>query len=400
MPIITTYYCSMCKKQILGIGETHGRMDNCPHCGAFLSGLNAQHVNDLTLFYIVSIVLTVFFIMASVAAPPSIIVGIGTGIWAYFLHKKRKAAKSGLAYQKNAEAILSEQIILTTLQRKRKSRLIWGWFLVSIGGFFFLTLVGATLFPVSELRNDDIIAMVGIILFFVLLILWGLFLLRKAKDIKIIPQVSSSSPQSEDDFVAQCLNPQFREQQELRTFKSDPEFSKVLDPLNRGNNDLACREAEMLISNISDFDGLYDWWGTALLRNNAFDQARQVLRHGLEKSRRKYSLCKVLGEVEWNAGNIQQATYWWTQALHSQELLERYGADEGAYLYLHYVADGIGLSGIARALISRVDQIRGGQVRLNPPTAENLRSLARKGKTSGIEKVVKELGAKYLDQRE
>lgn len=230
------------------------------------------------------------------------------------------------------------------------------------------------------------------------LLIWSGVRARKKQPATPIPQVSVPSPQSEDDFAEQCLNPQFREQPESRTWKSDPEFSKVLDPLNSGNNDLACREAENLIGKISDFDSLYDWWGTALLRKRAFDQARQVLRQGLDKSRRKYFLCKVLGEVEWNAGNIQQAIYWWTQALHSQELLERYGADEGAYLYLHYVADGIGLPGIARTLISRVDQIRGGQVRLNPPTAENLRSLARKGKTSGIERVVKELGAKYLDQ--
>jgi hypothetical protein len=84
---------------------------------------------------------------------------------------------------------LTEQIIFSKLQKKRKNRMFWGWFLVSIGSLFFLFSVLAYLFPVqknvskgSEMKIEGLIG--AIIIFVIPLILWGLFLLRKAKGIK------------------------------------------------------------------------------------------------------------------------------------------------------------------------------------------------------------------------
>jgi 4-hydroxybenzoate polyprenyltransferase len=93
MAIIKSYYCSSCHRQIDGIGESSGRLDNCPHCGAFLTGLNARHISDLNNRFLIAILLTIFFVIAAVAAPPTLAVSIITGIWAYRINKKLNLAK-------------------------------------------------------------------------------------------------------------------------------------------------------------------------------------------------------------------------------------------------------------------------------------------------------------------
>ncbi len=206
----------------------------------------------------------------------------------------------------------------------------------------------------------------------------------------------SASNSSEDVYVEQCLTPKFKEEEGQRRWDSDPEINIVLDPLNNGDYKTAYKEAERIVTKFSDCDFIYDYWGTALMRMGDFDQARQVLNRGLDNAKEKYTLCNTLGELELEAGNIKTAVYWWAQAVHCQQSLKGYTSDLWPYLYLHYAADSMGLADIAKAFITRVDQMRAGQIRLDQPTANNLRNLARKGKSYDIEKVLKELGSKYL----
>jgi len=97
-----------------------------------------------------------------------------------------KQAKELAIFQANK---LNEQIIFSKLQRKRKNRMFWGWFLVSIGSFFFLVSVLTYLFPIqkevskgSEMKIEGLLG--SIIIFVIPLISWGLFLFKKSKSIK------------------------------------------------------------------------------------------------------------------------------------------------------------------------------------------------------------------------
>jgi hypothetical protein len=40
-----------------------------------------------------------------------------------------------------------------------------------------------------------------------------------------------------------------------------------------------------------------------------FDEARKTLTDALETVKRKYSLCDVLGQIEWKARNLTEAVY-------------------------------------------------------------------------------------------
>lgn len=118
MAVIKSYYCSRCHKQIDGIGESNGRLTNCPHCGAFITGLNEMHVNALNNRFLLAILLTIFFVIAAIAAPPTLLVAIITGIWAYRIKMKLNLAKGG-TQPFNAE--LKRKPVSGTLRSKSKT---------------------------------------------------------------------------------------------------------------------------------------------------------------------------------------------------------------------------------------------------------------------------------------
>lgn len=224
---------------------------------------------------------------------------------------------------------------------------------------------------------------------------------RNAVDLSMLKPVErpSAAPPTlepaEEAYIRKCLEPHFREEREDREFWRDPEAQRVLGPLNAGRNEEAAREAETMAARYSDLDLCYDWGGQASLSLGAYDRARSLLQQGLDKAKRKSWICTVLGEVEWKARNTGEALYWWAQAIHCLESIKTY-SNEIPYLYLHYVAEGLGLSDVAAAFISRVDRIRPGQVRLNPSTAADLRNLARSEKTPGMARVLVDMRDRYL----
>jgi pSer/pThr/pTyr-binding forkhead associated (FHA) protein/Mg-chelatase subunit ChlD len=207
---------------------------------------------------------------------------------------------------------------------------------------------------------------------------------------------SDAKAQSEALNVNDYMQQKFMEIPESRSY-TDSVFKRVLDPLNSNDNVTACREAESLIMQFGDFADLYVWWAEALLNLGQIDKAREVLQNGLEKANQKYSICNCMGKVEWKALDINKSIYWWIQGLHCQESLKsnNYGGETGAYLYLYYIAEGLGLSDCAKAFLMRSDRIRSGGIRLIDKAAEDLILLSKKAKSTMIEDVLRELYIKY-----
>ena len=174
------------------------------------------------------------------------------------------------------------------------------------------------------------------------------------------------------DYCNRCLVGKYKEEDESRSWDSDPRFRRVLDPLNAGQNAKARDEAEALAQQFPDFADVYVWWAKALLNDCNFAEAKRVLRDGLSKSKQKYPLLNLMGEVEWKSGSLSDAVYWWVQGLICQQTRQGFGEEVGAYLYLHHVADALGLSTLARPLRERVDSIRPGKIRLSPDAVDSL----------------------------
>ncbi len=200
----------------------------------------------------------------------------------------------------------------------------------------------------------------------------------------------------EGDYCARCFAKNYLEEDEARSWVSDPAFRRVLDPLNAGDNARARKEAEALLLNFPDFAGLYVWGAKSFLNEQNYQEARRVLWEGLSKSKQKYPLLNLMGEVEWKSGALSEAVYWWIQGLICQQTRQRFGEEVGAYLYLSYVADTLGLLPLAEQLCHRVDFIRPWQIRLSPDAASNLAGLVRRSDTSQIRKALGMLEKKYF----
>jgi hypothetical protein len=200
----------------------------------------------------------------------------------------------------------------------------------------------------------------------------------------------------EASFIQHCLNAEYHETLESRSWHDSPEIRRVLDPLNDRRYTDACLEAEKILPTYPDFDLIYCWYTSALAKQKRFDQAVSVAREGLARSKRKFKLCVKLGEIAWETGNLADCVYWWAQAWHCQETLPDFGSNESAFLFLYYISTELKLIEIAESLIQRVDQIRNGQVRLEVNTASTLRSLVRASSTLGIQIVLSRMAEKYL----
>jgi tetratricopeptide (TPR) repeat protein len=212
------------------------------------------------------------------------------------------------------------------------------------------------------------------------------------------PERAAVTPGLDDAYLSGCLAKKYQEEAESRTWNSDPAFRSVLDPLNNGDNARACSAAEGLAVMHADLALVYLWWGKALLRMREFDKARILLASALEKCKQKFALCNLLGEAEWKKRNLREAVYWWAQGMHCQESLSEsnYGDDEGAYLYLHYVAGGRGLGDCASAFLTRVDEIRPGRIRFNAETGNDLLGLSRAANDGTIAEVLRRLVGTYI----
>jgi hypothetical protein len=80
--MIVREFCSRCGRQIQGIGWNKGPMNNCPHCGVFLQGLQDRHIRELgsNIRWLI--------ILGFITGPLCIV------LWAqaYMLHERKKVA--------------------------------------------------------------------------------------------------------------------------------------------------------------------------------------------------------------------------------------------------------------------------------------------------------------------
>jgi len=202
-------------------------------------------------------------------------------------------------------------------------------------------------------------------------------------------------PANEEDYVRSCLEAAFTDEKEERTFRTDPAFQQVLDPLKSQQYSAAIKAAESLLSRFSDFDLPYKWLASAYRSTDQLQRSREVLGGGLAKVKRKSILLSDMGETEWRMGNIHQAVYCWCQALHclsSNPVVAYYDL----YLLLSYVAKGCGLSDVEQRFLHRVDVLRAGQIRLELATADRLTSLVRGKVNSAMIRAVQGIDAMYL----
>lgn len=200
------------------------------------------------------------------------------------------------------------------------------------------------------------------------------------------------SCENEATFLDRCMQVEFNEIKETRSFRDDPLFNKVLEPKNNERHVEAIQATKEAIKKFPDFDLPYYWQGETYFILGKLSEAKEILSIGLNNAKRKFLLLTKIGEVEWKNGNIDYAVYAWAQVMHNQY---ENPMDYNAYLLLSYVAEGAGMKEIVEAFRNKVDSMRSGTVRLPLDEATHLKNLSAKKKEAFFA-VLTNLRNKYL----
>ncbi|MBN1782847.1 hypothetical protein JW948_17055 [bacterium] len=165
---ISKYFCPNCRNEIDVMQGKSGIMNNCPHCGALLDGLKEARINELTNYLITLVFLTVFFTIGTIFCPPIFFVPIITGIWAYTINKKRKAAMGEPSRGTNTTVPLVPPIPTKTnvpkLPTKIKRFIFWIQAIISF--VLLIAAFGAYFFPDTDTEKLTISGFIFSIIFF------------------------------------------------------------------------------------------------------------------------------------------------------------------------------------------------------------------------------------------
>jgi len=167
-----------------------------------------------------------------------------------------------------------------------------------------------------------------------------------------------------DPYVDSCFTFDFQEVDEARDWYGIEELRKVTE---LGNQDKV-REAMSLLESIwgqyTDFDFVYIWKAVLRDKMGKIDDARAVIHEGLTRCKKKYSLCNQLATIEFESGSLAEAVRWWIKSAAAQISI---GQTDSVppFLYLAYIAEALGDRASSDRLLSEVDKIRPGQIRLD-----------------------------------
>lgn len=146
---------------------------------------------------------------------------------------------------------------------------------------------------------------------------------------------------SGDSYVDRCFDCAWSELDETRIWSNIPELSSVTDLANGGQDAAALAQLAKIWANYRDHDFVYSWKARILARQGHKSDAITILSEGGSKCRKKFGLCKTRAEIEYNAGDLNEAVVWWIRSAVSQ-ISSQGPVLDGPFLYLAYVADAFG----------------------------------------------------------
>lgn len=217
----------------------------------------------------------------------------------------------------------------------------------------------------------------------------------------VIPQLTTTG----DTYVNDCLQ-FFEEIEEKRQWPDVPGAKGAVDAgnavieadsINETKALEALRLADELRKKYPDFYFPYLWLANILRRKAQYDAARNALTEGLRLSRNKNSLCRALGQTEYEAGNLPAAVMWWIRCIltqiHDKTANQK---DYAAAQDLSYVAAELGLTEASEHLLHLANRLGGSGIRLTAGAAGKLNDAIRKQGTKSMKMAIEQLDKECL----
>ena len=146
-----------------------------------------------------------------------------------------------------------------------------------------------------------------------------------------------------DLYVNECFTIEFPETRENRQLLDTAEAQPMIAAQHSGALADSLLHAQRLVMRYPDCHSFYYWQGYLHAELGHLGQSRAILLEGIQKSREKASLYDRLARTEWQSGDLQEAVKWWIRSMVVRTETRNFD-DSDPFLYLSYVAEGLGLS--------------------------------------------------------
>jgi len=179
--------------------------------------------------------------------------------------------------------------------------------------------------------------------------------LRQSSDVNAIETHQATLEQlnqaerTNESYVNECFTIEFPETRENRQLLDTAEAQPMIAAQRSGALADSLLHAQRLAMRYPDCHSFYYWQGYLHAELGNLGQSRAILLEGIQKSREKASLYDRLARTEWQTGDLQEAVKWWIRSMVVRTETRNFD-DSDPFLYLWYVAEGLGLSDAAAKL--------------------------------------------------
>ncbi len=209
---------------------------------------------------------------------------------------------------------------------------------------------------------------------------------------------SATSVRDSEVYLQDCFDPGLVEQPDPCPWSELPGAHELASAGNGKDWAVTVRFASVLIQAYGDHGLGYYWLAEAYAGLKKDKEAREVLAQGLARASNKYMLCLQMGDLAWARGDLIEAARWWVKSAVVQVRAGKL-REHSPFLYISYVADGLGLPEESAALLERVDRMRAGMPRLNAePAAKLVKASRRCKKNLAVRSAVQRLAREFCAQ--
>lgn len=203
-------------------------------------------------------------------------------------------------------------------------------------------------------------------------------------------------PKVESEYVQECFDSRIVEAVDATHWSQLPGAREIAQAGNKKDWPTTGRLAVEFLKKQPHNGFAHFWVANAHMGLKQHDRARASLKQALSHATNKYMLCVLYGDLEREAGDIDEAVKWWIRSSMLQ-MRAQHLREHSPFLYLSYVAEALDLDNACFALRQKVDAIQSGEIRLDADPATKLvadtRLFANPDVRQAIERMAAECGA-------
>ncbi len=199
-----------------------------------------------------------------------------------------------------------------------------------------------------------------------------------------------------DKFIDSCFNSELEEYYENRKERDMIDLVSFNRTLNSNDFQSAILMLDNIQNEFKDYFYLYYCYANIFIKTGDFSKAEQYLTMGIEKSKSKFDLYEAYAYLMFLQKDINSAIRFWIISVIIQIDIYRL-VNYTPFLYLSVVSEYYSNNLATDKLLSIVDMIKYGNIRLNHEVVVNIQNLLSNQNTKRIAETIEILRIHYLE---